>query len=291
MLASSAPYLAVMDADLQHDEKLLPEMLETLKKGETEITVGSRYATGGGLGDWEQSRAFISRIATRLSRLILRANLTDPMSGFFMVRRDVFLQIVRNLSGIGFKILLDILVSAPRPLHFTELPYTFRRRHAGSSKLDSHAVWNYGMLLLDKLFGKIIPVRFVAFTLVGSLGVFVHLLTMMLLLQGLKMAFTPSQSIAALVAMTSNFALNNVLTYRDMRLTGWLWLHGWISFVLACSVGAFANVGIASYIFSNINRQWIIAALAGIMVSAVWNYAVSMVFTWRKPGQASLLVS
>ena len=281
MLASSAAYLAVIDGDLQHDEKLLPQMLEILKRGEEDIIIGSRYVTGGSLGNWEQSRTNISRFATRLSKLVVRANIKDPMSGFFMISRQAFSDTARNLSGIGFKIMIDLFASSPAPLRFKELPYTFRSRKAGESKLDSQVAWDYGMLLVDKLIGKFIPVHFIAFSMVGGLGVFIHLLTLTLLFRGLKVQFVISQVIATFVAMTSNYTLNNIITYRNMRLKGWKWLHGWISFTMACSVGALANVGIASYLFSK-DTMWLLSALAGILVGVVWNYSVTKVYTWGK---------
>ena len=160
-----------------------------------------------------------------------------------------------------------------------------RSRRAGRSKLDGQAAWAYGMLLLDKLIGGLIPVRFIAFTLVGGLGVIVHLLTLALLFGGLGVGFVAGQSVATLVAMTSNFVLNNVLTYRDRRLTGWWgWLRGWVTFTLACGVGALANVGVAAYLFKEADAFWLVSALAGIAVGAVWNYAVTSVYTWRAPG-------
>jgi dolichol-phosphate mannosyltransferase len=282
MLSSSAPYLAVIDGDLQHDETLLPKMLDVLQQDDAAIVVGSRYISGGGLGNWDQRRVAISRFATRLSRLVLRADLTDPMSGFFMIRREAFHLVVRNLSGIGFKILVDLFASSPHPLRFKELPYQFRLRHAGESKLDNQATWDYLMLLLDKLIGHLIPIRFIAFAFVGIFGVFVHLLSLSVMLKGLRMGFVTSQSIATLIAMTSNFALNNILTYRDRRLRGWQWLRGWLSFTLVCGLGALANVGIASYLFE-MDTFWVLSALAGIVVGAVWNYAVTTVYTWKKP--------
>ena len=151
ILASSAPYVAVMDADLQHDERVLPRMLEALKKGDTDIVVGSRYTEGGGIGSWDESRARMSRFATRLSRTVIQRDLSDPLSGFFALRREGFEGAVRNLSNVGFKILIDLLASSPQPLRLKEIPYDFRTRRAGESKLDSQAVWGYGMLLTDKL--------------------------------------------------------------------------------------------------------------------------------------------
>jgi dolichol-phosphate mannosyltransferase len=285
ILASSAPFCAVIDGDLQHDEKLLASMLETIKNENLDIVSGSRYVEGGGLGDWQKSRARISRLATRLSRAVLHADLTDPMSGFFMIRRSTFEKRMHSLSGIGFKILLDIFASSKEPLRYRELPYEFRTRQAGESKLDSQAAWEYFMLLIDKLIGHIIPVRFVAFTLVGGVGVFVHMFTVWLMLTYTDTGFTIAQTTATLIAMTSNYAMNNVLTYRDMRLTGWGWIKGWFSFTLACSVGALGNIGIATYIFSQ-DTTWVVASLSGIVVGAVWNYAVTSVYTWKKPKAA-----
>ena len=281
MMASAAPYLAVMDADCQHDETALPRMVELLKAGETDIVVGSRYVDGGGIGNWNASRAKMSRFATHLSRLVIKQDLSDPMSGFFAFRGDVLNPAVRNLSNLGFKILLDLLASSPRPLRLKEVPYEFRNRHAGESKLDSQAMWDYLMLLLDKLVGHIVPVRFVAFGLVGAVGVVLHFAVLTTLFRWMGLPFAVSQASATIAAMISNFALNNALTFRDMRLKGWRWARGLTLFVLVCGIGALANVGIASYLFTR-NRMWVLAAFAGIVVGAVWNYAMSAMYTWGK---------
>ncbi len=280
-MASSAPYLAVMDADCQHDETALPRMVELLKAGEADIVVGSRYVDGGGIGNWNAGRAKMSRFATRLSRLVIKQDLSDPMSGFFAFRADVLNPAVRNLSNLGFKILLDLLASSPRPLRLKEVPYEFRNRHAGESKLDSQAMWDYLMLLLDKLVGHIVPIRFIAFGLVGAVGVVLHFAVLTTLFRWMGLPFAVSQASATIAAMISNFALNNALTFRDMRLKGWPWARGLALFVLVCGIGALANVGIASYLFTR-NRMWVLAALAGIVVGAVWNYAMSAMYTWGK---------
>lgn len=282
MLASSAPYLAVIDADLQHDESLLKPMLESLKAGEAEIVIGSRYNDGGGVGDWAQSRAKISRLSTLLSRLVLRADVTDPMSGFFMLRRDVLERSVHGLSSVGFKILLDILVSSPELPVFKELPYEFRARQKGESKLDNRAAWDYLLLLLDKKVGHILPVRFVSFAIIGGFGVLIHMLTLMIFFRALDLDFTLAQSVATMVAITSNYTINNIITYSDMRLYGWEWLRGWATFTLVCGIGALANIGLASFLFAQHNG-WFLSALAGIALSSVWNYAVTSVYTWRRP--------
>ncbi len=281
MLAATADYLAVMDADLQHDERLLPQMLGLLKRGDVDIVVGSRYAPGGDIGDWDSGRARMSRLAVRVSRLVVPAELNDPMSGFFMMRRSVLDATVHNLSAIGFKILTDVFASHHGTLRFEEIPYKFRVRQAGESKLDSVTAWDYGMLLLDKLIGRGIPVRFIAFSIVGAAGVAVHFSVLTLVFRGMHRSFILGQTLATLCAMTFNYAVNNVLTYRDMRLRGVRWWRGWVSFVLACSVGGIANVGVASAVYG-LRKGWLPAAIAGILIGAVWNYAVTMMLTWGR---------
>jgi dolichol-phosphate mannosyltransferase len=281
MLATSAPTIAVMDGDLQHDETILPSMLVEIEQGRADLVVGTRYAAGGHTGDWSGSRRVMSRFATVMSQTVLRQPVSDPMSGFFMLKRNVLDAIVRDLSGLGFKILLDILATSTQPLRIVEVPYHFRGRLAGESKLDETVVWEYGMLLADKMFGRFVPVRFLVFSIVGGLGIFTHMAVLALALKGPELSFTAAHSVAMGSAMVFNFALNNRLTYRDRRLRKWRWFKGLLSFMIACSVGALANVGIATYLFKN-NTQWMFAALSGVLVGAVWNYAVTQRYTWGK---------
>src|SRR6516165_1879263 len=280
-LAASAPYIAVMDADMQHDEKLLPQMLAMLKSEPLDLVVGSRHVAGGGIGGLDAGRANISAFATRLSRIICKAEIADPMSGFFMLRREVLEAALRRLSGHGFKILLDLLASSPRPLRFRELPYEFRERQRGESKLDTLVAWEYMMLIADKLVGHIVPVRFALFAFVGGFGLLIHMSTLWFALTVVGVTFDPAQASAAVAAMTSNFFLNNMFTYRDRRLRGLALLRGLVTFYAICALGAVANVGIAGYMFSR-NEVWWLAGLAGVAVGSVWNYAVSSVFTWKQ---------
>ena len=282
ILASSAPYVAVMDADLQHDEQLLPHMLKTLKtEPAVDAVVGSRYVEHGRIGIWSRQRAWLSSIATRIGRSILQVPIADPMSGFFMLRREAFQGSVRRLSSIGFKILLDILASSPRSLQVKEIPFHFRERHAGKSKFDALIGWEYLMLLADKVIGHIIPIRFFVFALVGGLGLVVHLALLWLCLNPMQLNFELSQATATGAAIIGNFTLNNWLTYHDRRLTGWRFVRGLFSFALICSFGAIANVGIATLLFTQQHSLWWVAGIAGAAMSAVWNYAVSSTFTWR----------
>jgi dolichol-phosphate mannosyltransferase len=279
MLASSAPYLAVLDADLQHDEAALPRMLDAIKQQDLDIVIGSRHVAGGGVGEWNRRRITISGIATHLARLVIAAELSDPMSGFFVISRPAFERAVRRLSGQGFKILVDLFASTPIPFRFAEMPYVFRQRLHGESKLDSLVAWEYLMLLIDKRFGRFVPVRFLSFAAIGVSGVAVHFVTLYCALHILS--FPIAQACGTINAMTSNYVLNNLLTYRDRRLTGLRFFTGLLSFYGICSLGAIANVGIASAAFGH-HYTWWLSGLAGAVVGSVWNYAVSSVFTWRR---------
>jgi dolichol-phosphate mannosyltransferase len=278
-----APFIAVMDADLQHDERLLGSMLEALKRDEADIVVGSRYLAEDGLGAWDKGRRTISKVATWLSHLVLRGHeITDPMSGFFMLKRSTFDAAVRRLSQEGYKILLDIVASSPASVRIKEVPYVFGLRQHGESKLDSLVVLDYLTLLLDKLIGRWVPVRFLMFTGVGSVGVLLHMAVLAAALD-LGVSFLPAQTAATAVAIAGNFFLNNTLTYRDKRLKGLgRVLLGLASFYAVCSVGAVANVGIANFLFVEQNYAWWVSGICGILVGAVWNYATSALFTWRR---------
>ena len=281
IMATASPIVAVMDADRQHDERILGKMFETLKTSDADIVVGSRYIEGGGTGDWNRSRIKMSEFATRITNLIAGTGIADPMSGYFMMRREAFLGALPKLSSMGFKILLDIFASSPRTLKAVEVPYEFQARQYGESKLDSMVLWEFLLLLLDKLVGRYIPIRFISFALIGASGLFVHFAVLTLIFKGLDGSFLIAQTIATLAAITSNFLLNNALTYRDRRLKGFKLLLGWISFNLVCGIGAFANVGIANWLFKH-ETIWFVSALAGIAVGVVWNYAMSAIFTWGK---------
>lgn len=281
ILASSAPFIAVMDADMQHDESLLPGMLAALKNQPLDIVIGSRYIPGGSTGTLSAARIRISRVATFLSRLVLRQSISDPMSGFFMLRRDFFESVMRRLSGRGFKILLDLLVSSGGKVRFSEYPYVMRTRTHGESKLGAAVVWEYLMLLLYKGMGRLVPARFISFAAVGGSGIFVNIFFLWLFHRLLAVDFVLAQAGATVVAMTSNYILNNHFTFREKKLGGWKFFHGLLSFYLACSVGAIINVAVADLIYLR-NLPWWLAGLAGAVAGVVWNYAMTSTFTWRE---------
>jgi len=279
-LASTTPVIAVIDADLQHDERILPELYRALAGGH-ELAIGTRYASNGSTGEWDESRLKISRFATALASPIMKTKLSDPMSGLFAVRRDVLLEAAPRLSNVGYKILLDLVASAQRPLKVAEVGYRFGTRQHGESKLDEMVALEYVELLLDKTVGRFVPVKLVQFGAVGMLGVGIHLALLDFALNALGFPFSWSQATAVIGAMTFNFALNNRFTYRDRQLKGLAWIGGLLSFYLVCSLGAVANVGIGSLVYDQFHGWWI-AGIAGAIVGSVWNYVASGWLTWTR---------
>jgi dolichol-phosphate mannosyltransferase len=286
ILGAAAPVVAVMDADMQHDETILPEMLRRMREENLDLVVGSRNIAGGSMGEFTKSRVKLSQLGRRLSLMGAEHELSDPMSGFFMVRVTSFEQFAHRLSGIGFKILLDIVLSAGPGLRIGEVPYRFRLREHGESKLDLLVGLEYFELLVDKHLGGVVNVRFVLFAMVGALGVCVHLLILSALLKLAGLSFAAGQAVTTFIVMILNFVLNNSVTYRDRRLKGWRFWGGLITFCLACGLGVAANVAIASEAFRR-GVPWVLAAITGLLFTAVWNYGVTSITTWRQERRSS----
>ena len=279
-MSTAAEIVAVMDADLQHDEMLLAPMLELLQTTDADLVVGTRNAAGGGLGDLDGGRKRLSAIATMSSRMLFGEAVSDPMSGFFMTRRMVFDATIYDLSLQGYKILLDILTSSKRRLKVVELPYVFRNRRYGKSKIEVMVIAEYGFLLIERLSHGLIPPRFVLFSFVGGLGLAVHL--MILSVMGiLGLGFLTAQAVATVGAMTFNYILNNSITYRRDRLRGRSFLAGYVIFCVVCSLGAIANISVADLTMNEMH-SWPIAGVAGALMSSVFNFSVATRFVWGR---------
>src|SRR5579862_371139 len=281
MLASEARYLAVMDADLQHDEASLIAMLDSLRGGRFDVAVASRFLDGGTAAGLSKRRARASRWSNMLVRRLLGIDLTDPMSGFFMIRRDAFEPLAPAISSQGFKILLDILATAPGGLRVIELPSAFQARRYGESKLDSKIALDFAALVTAKLTHDAVSPRFLLFCLVGLTGLAIHLATLSVATTLAAMPFGAAQTLATVSAITWNFVLNNLFTYRDQRLTGWRFLTGLIRFQVICAIGAISNIGIAAWVYGYDSRWWL-AGFAGALIGTVWNFVVSAAFVWRQ---------
>jgi dolichol-phosphate mannosyltransferase len=282
MMASSAPYVAVIDADLQHDETLLPRMLDTLQRGDADIVVASRYMEGGSTGALPPSRVWVSRTARALSQL-LSSGLSDPTTGFFMVRRQYLERVVRRLYGRGFQTLLDLIAAQRGAVKVEELPYSMRGRQHGESKLGLRVIAEFFMLVLYHLTGRLVPARFFLFCAVGATGVGVHLAVLWAVFNATGGQFLASQLLATLTAMTSNFFLNNAFTYGDQRLYGRKVWRGLLSYYVACGVGSIINLAIADWLFVNSVTYWL-AGLTGAGIAAVWNFYTTASLTWGAEG-------
>ena len=280
ILATAAPIVAVMDGDLQHSEDALPLLIDAIANNQADIAVGTRYVAGGGIGAWDKDRARMSRLATRAGQIALGTDVSDPMSGFFAIRRDAFERALPRLSAIGFKILIDILASSPTPLKVAEIPYQFRTREAGESKIGARVIAEYAELIADKTIGRVVPVRLLKFLMVGGLGVFVHLAVLRTIL-GTGSTFVTGQAAAVMTAIAFNFFLNNSFTYADRKLKGWRLVGGLASFYAISALGAVANIGIGTWMAGHDERWWV-AGVAGVLVGAIWNFAMSSALTWRK---------
>jgi dolichol-phosphate mannosyltransferase len=290
-MAANADLIAVMDADFQHDERVLRTMFEAFRGAPIDLVVGTRYAAGGGIGDWDETRRKMSDLGTRVSRLLVGNRTSDPLSGFFMIRRTVIADSIHDFSQSGYKILLDILGSAPASIRIAEVPYQFRDRRAGGSKISLMIVAEFAFLLVDKLTKGWISPRFVLFALVGGLGLGVHL-AILTALHAAGQPFLAAQSLATLGAMIFNFGLNNEFTYRDRRLSGAAALGGLALFMAICSVGAAANIGVAELAIRQTD-SWTLSGVLGALMGAVFNFGVANKLVWsqRKPRAVAAAVA
>jgi len=269
--------MAVMDADMQHDEAILPKMLETLKgNSDLNIVIGSRYVEGGGVGQWPAIRKLISSIATKIGQAVLRADLKDPMSGFFMLRQSFFRQTVRKLNGKGFKILFDLFASSSRKVNFQEVPYDFRQRNAGESKLDFRVTFDYGIMVLDKIIGRYISIRFLLFFINSILVLLLHCFLLMLAAIFLRQTFVFTQLLVSLVVLMVFFMFNKTRSVKNDGVYKFAWEA--VSFSSFGCIGVVINVSIAYCLF-DFGLTGMLSGLIGGSIGALWNYiAIKQVF-------------
>ena len=286
MMASSAPYLAVMDSDLQHDETILPSMLRKLREERLDLVVATRLSGGGSMGEMSAWRRRLSEWGRSLSAAVCRTRLSDPMSGYFVVTREYAQEAARRTSGTGFKVLLDLVVSARHPPRFAEIPYRFRPRRHGQSKLDVVVAVEYLELLADKLVGDFVPASYVVFGCAGAVGVVVHLAIVRLLRRAPGFTLDQAQFTSSAIVIGVNFLLNNRWTFRSARLRGHRLVAGLALFYAACSVGLFLNLRVLNHL-AGLSVPWYAAAVAGLAVGSVWNYWMSAMFVWQVRRRAS----
>lgn len=296
MASSSAKYYAVMDADLQHDEAILPGLLKAVNQEGFDLAVGSRAAEDGSFGEFSRLRRFISWTATMLAKMLLPVNVKDPMSGYFMVSREVFQQAEEKINPLGFKILLEFLGRVPG-LRVKEVGYTFRNRVHGETKLSGSVIRNYIVALMDLRFGHLVSPIFILYCLVGASGIIVYMLTVALgdalgmpLIRDVWPApfnALPSSWLLGFgLSVTNNYVWNNYITFHERRHKSLALVSGFATFFLISLIGLLIQTSVsyllaatglfAAHAGSGINRA------IGITVAVITNYYLNLNFTWRK---------
>ncbi|MBI1813080.1 glycosyltransferase family 2 protein [Candidatus Peregrinibacteria bacterium] len=283
-LAAKGDVLAVMDADGQHDMGILPKLAHAVTTNGG-LAIGSRYAEGGSIGQWDERRHVMSRFATAFAIRLCRVTVKDPMSGFFAIHRSTFEEVLPRLNPKGFKILLDLLMHVSRATPVREVPFTFSNRRHGESKLSRRVQIEFLEYLYEACLGRYVPLTFVKYCLVGALGVAVNL--GIYLVCSTLIAFDArflGLSVPLLAgiegAILFNFLLNNVWTVAPVRLEGGGAILGFLRYNVACLFGAFANYAVTAHLLSR--SLGIVPAVAlGALVGMIWNYTMSRMFTWR----------
>lgn len=272
--------ILVMDADLQHDEDIIPQMLQEINNGYN-VVIGSRYIDGGSMGQWGKLRVWISQFATKIAKIVLRHDIKDTMSGFFMVKKDIVNNCLERLSGKGFKILLDILTNSHDiDINVKEVPYTFKTRQLGESKLSSSVIFQFLEFLYLKTIGRVIPFRFFIFSLVGCFGAILHFLFLTIFYKVIQLEFNLALIIAIEVAIIFNYFFNNILTFKDKRIKGIQIILGLFSYNLITLFGGFINFCISNYLIFN-GLHWIFSSLIGATAGVLWNYILTKSIIWR----------
>jgi dolichol-phosphate mannosyltransferase len=285
-LAAKGAVFIAADADGQHDFRLLTELLAAVEGG-ADLAIASRYVPGGSVGEWDERRYAMSRLATRLAQRLCRVPVSDPMSGFFAVSRPTFAGALPGLNPVGFKILLDLLVHLPPGTTVREIPLQFGNRLHGESKLSRVVQLQFLEYIYDVTFGRRIPLTLVKYCVVGGLGVIVNAAAFLIassLLGPVARTTLRGFSVAVLAATETaiifNFVLNNIWTFSLARLSGRRLIVGFLQYNAVCALGALAAYAVSGFLFS---RGWVgvAAAIAGALVGAIWNYTMSRLFTWR----------
>ena len=267
MLASNATYLAVIDADLQHDPLLLRGMLEILRAGGTDVVVASRRVAGGSIREWSDHREAARRLATRAARAVGSTLLSDPMSGYFAIRREVIDRVAPRLAGVGFKLLLDILLAAP-DLRISEVPLAFDRREQGESKFSPRVVWDYGVMLAEHCVGAAAG-RFFAYLLIAAVALFVHVGAFWLFYELYGLGLSGAQLAAGLALCLVTYGLQEWLSYG--RSGPWRWYLGLLPFLASRIMGLVAAILIARWLVG-LGVGVSVSALAGAVALVWWNY-------------------
>jgi len=269
---SRGRFIAVMDADLQHPPEVLPKMIEKLVNHECDVVVASRYTEGGSVGNWSFLRRLVSWGAILVARVLLPKvrEVRDPMSGYFMFRREVVEDSISEMNPRGFKILLEVLVKG-KVGKVCEVPYTFGRRYLGKSKLGPSEILNYLMHVLD------LSPEYVRFTIVGAIGTVVNLGVLALLRYLLGIPHAIASAIAIEASIINNFILNDAWTFRRR---GGTWWHKILKFHASSAAAVLVQWGVSNMVYYIVLSSSITAQLIGVLAGFILNYITSKKFVW-----------
>jgi dolichol-phosphate mannosyltransferase len=286
LLDATGDVAVVMDSDGQHEPASVLQAITTLQSEGLDLVIGSRFhpeAQIHGLSERRETGSNWANASARFSLPGRYRDLSDYMSGFFALKLDPLLPLIRAVDVNGFKFLYELLAVSRGRLRVAEVPLQFQARSYGSSKLDLAIFWDFLISILHSLSLRLLPRRAISFALVGASGVAVQLLTTQLLMALAGLAFGQALPVAVIAAASSNYLINNALTFRFQRLIGLALVKGLLKFLLVASLPVLANVGLASAYYSFVARDTFWAQLAGILVVFVWNYAASSRFVWNTP--------
>ena len=279
--ASHGDYIVVMDADGQHDERLIPEMIRILDTQDIDVVSGSRFMHGATQRGLNSPRFMLSKYGTFLLNIILNKNLSDPLTGFFSTSRKDFLDLIPRMENQGYKIFAEY-ISLKKQARIIELSYNFRPRLTGESNLNSLVIWNFMVFIVAKILRGKIPEAFLSFVFVGGLGAILHILCFYVTFSYMEVAFHSAQLISTAIATIFNFHLNNRLTFPTRQLRGHVYYSGLFKYFVASSIGIFANVSIATISYEQVHYGAIISSLLGAIIDAVWKYTFAESIIWKE---------
>ncbi len=283
-LNASGDFIAVMDSDGQHEVKSVFDSIEILIKEKKDLVLNSRFLDESSIFGLSKSRENSSNFANKIARLTLSNNykfVTDYLSGCFVFKRNKCIEYIKVIDVNGFKFLYELLSISNGKLDIVESPLTFQPRKFGSSKLDIAVIWDFNISVIHSLLRRLVPRKAISFGLVGLTGVFVQLFVLYFLMWTTNFSFIKILPLAVITAATSNFLINNLLTFRNKRLKGRALLIGLLKFLLVSSLPVLANVGLTSTFYFYIFSNTFISQLAGIVIVFIWNYAASSRLVWN----------
>jgi dolichol-phosphate mannosyltransferase len=283
-LSASGDVIAVMDTDGQHQVESLYEAIEELLVADKDLIIGSRFLNSSLISGLSDKRKKGSLLANSLAKFSLSreySKLTDIMSGFIVFKSQTVLKLVERIDVNGFKFLYELLSVSKGTLDCNEIPLNFMPRKFGESKLDIAIVWDFLVSLIHSLSNRLIPRKAISFAFVGITGVLVQFLISYSFMWLLGFSFQNVLPIAVVSAATSNYLVNNWLTFRVNRLRNKALFVGLLKFLLVSSLPIIANVGLASSFYKLISPNTFFSQLAGIIVVFIWNYAASSKLVWK----------